>query len=240
MSWRIDDLGPALGNLEERDRAEPLDVVSRQRRRTGVHAEHAAHFFDPLDVGVAEDHDVEVRATAVALHRSLERPVADVRHGHRVRDADARAGQLEVPALAQAWVLGLHGPPAGAVVAVAARDEDRRDLAELVDHREVVDIAGVEDAVDAVERLEDLRIELGHRLGDVRIGDEPNPQRGRVRRAARSDRGRPPLVALRGVDDVLERLAAQVALEVRAEDLGGAAAVVLDAAGDVRGQDDVV
>ena len=78
-------------------------------------------------------------------------------------------------------ILGLHGPPAGAVVAVAARDVGGCDLGELVDHREVVDVPGVEDAVDAAEGLEDLRPELRHRLRNVRVRDQPDAQRGRAR-----------------------------------------------------------
>src|SRR5829696_5958829 len=60
------------------------------------------------------------------------------------------------------------------VLAVAAGRPQRGHLGELVEHHEVVDVAAVQDAVDAVERAEGLRPQLGAGLGDVGVGDQPH------------------------------------------------------------------
>jgi hypothetical protein len=62
-----------------------------------------------------------------------------------------------------------------ALVAVAARGEHRRDLLQLVQQPQLVDVAGVQDRVTAGERLEHLRPQLGLSFRDVRVRDQAEP-----------------------------------------------------------------
>ena len=51
-----------------------------------------------------------------------------------------------------------------------------------------MDVAAVEDRVDAGEHVEDLRPQLGAGLGDVRVGDQPDAQRGALGQLAADER----------------------------------------------------
>lgn len=139
----------------------------------GVDKEDAADGFDGGDVGVAVDDDV-LGCAKVVLHHGFDGAVGGVfGEGHVVGEADAEAVELEVPGFSEARVLGLDGSSAGAVVAVASGDVDGgQALFQVVDEGDVVDIAAVEEEVDALESLPELRPEFGAGFGDVGVGDE--------------------------------------------------------------------
>jgi hypothetical protein len=71
-------------------------------------------------------------------------------------------------------MVGLHGPAARAFFAVTAGGPGWRNLMKLVDDVQFMDVAGVQDAIDAAESIEHLRPEFGPGLGDMGIGDEAN------------------------------------------------------------------
>ena len=66
----------------------------------------------------------------------------------------------------------LHGPSAGAVLAVAARRPHGGRPSQLVQQAHVVDVARVQDGVHAREGVERLRPQRRARLGDVRVRDQ--------------------------------------------------------------------
>ena len=114
----------------------------------------------------------------IALHHRLDRAVGrPLRQRHVVGQPDPKALDFEVPGLAQARILRLHGAPAAAVVAVAARHINRRDLFETVDQRDVVDVPSVQQQIHAGQTGVDLRPELIARFGHVSVGDQPNQHR---------------------------------------------------------------
>ena len=62
-------------------------------------------------------------------------------------------------------------------VVVAAHGDDRRDGLEVLEHRGDAQVAGVEDQVAALERLQDAVRQRVEVLADVAVGDDADPAR---------------------------------------------------------------
>ena len=144
---QIEALARAALDVEEADGAELRLEVVREGRRARIDAQDAADGVDRLDVTVAVDHHVRTGLGEQALERGGDGEARrHLGNGQRVGDADLQASELERPARAQQRMIRLYRAPAAAVVAVAARDVDRRHARQLVDDAHFVDVAGVEDA----------------------------------------------------------------------------------------------
>ena len=66
----------------------------------------------------------------------------------------------------------MDGTPAGTVLAVAPGAVHRGNLLKFVEQGQIVYVAAVEYAVDAFERVVDLRPERRARFGDMGVGDQ--------------------------------------------------------------------
>jgi hypothetical protein len=73
-------------------------------------------------------------------------------------------------------VVRLDRPSTRTVLAVSTRRESRRDVVKDVEQLDIVEIAAVENDVDAGEGLEDLRPQGGARLRDVGVGEQTDPR----------------------------------------------------------------
>ncbi len=66
-------------------------------------------------------------------------------------------------------MVGLNRASTGAFLAIAARRPGGRDVVQLVDDDQVVDVPGVKDVIDVAESIEDLRPELAACFRDVGV-----------------------------------------------------------------------
>ena len=121
----------------------------------------------------------------VPNRRSFHRSHGVVRRvlGHRdvVGQPDPDPGQVEQPRVAQPRIDAGDRSTGRPVLAVAPRRPQRRHLGQLVEHEQLVDVAAVEDGVDAGEDVEHLRPQLGTGFGDVGVGDQPDAHGGALR-----------------------------------------------------------
>ena len=129
--------------------------------------------------------DAVDRARAAGRGRRAGRPGS-----RRLRPATTEAVITDESTrrLRRPWVRPMRRPPAtttavsgssrpAEAVVVAAHGDDRRDGLEVVEHRGDAQVAGVEDQVAALERLQDAVRQRVEVLADVAVGDDADPAR---------------------------------------------------------------
>ena len=77
-------------------------------------------------------------------------------------------------------VLGDQLTAAAPIFAVPPGDVDRRDLLQPVHDTQPMQVASVKNQIDALKALVDLRPEIGPRLWDVRVRNQPNQHANKI------------------------------------------------------------
>jgi hypothetical protein len=169
----VDDARRAVVEHEQpRDRADRLPCrVVRRGMRARVHQQHAVALERHRDMPVAEKEDVgagRARPRGESCQLRLHRVVDTLRQLDRAIEVMAVRQQEAPPAKAQDLLERQLALALGGVV-VAVHRHDRCDRAQLVEHAQLADVAGVHHQVDPAERGEDARLEPVEPLRHVRV-----------------------------------------------------------------------